>query len=85
MIFELCSLEVQYYVQIYSAVRKGFAEKRYDFLWYINKEQEDQFIEYVIFMVSLFYGLTREEFKKIAYDLMEEIAVPHISKRSSRG
>jgi len=58
-------------------VKSGSAEERLGrFRTVFNNKQEKQLIGYVQFMVSLFYGLTRNEFKKIAYDFAERNKVP---------
>jgi hypothetical protein len=59
-------------------VKSGSAEERLGrFTTVFNKKQEKQLVGYVQFMDSLFYGLTRKEFKKLAYDFAERNKVPH--------
>jgi hypothetical protein len=63
---------------LYRHVKSGSAEEKLGrFRIAFNNKQEKQLAGYVQFMDSLFYGLTRKEFKKLAYDFEERNKVPH--------
>jgi hypothetical protein len=55
------------YAMMYRYVKKRAAKKLGRFKTVFNKKQETQIVENLQFIDSLFYGLTRREFKKLAY------------------
>ncbi|KAJ8893569.1 hypothetical protein PR048_006169 [Dryococelus australis] len=66
------------YATLYRHVKSGSAEKKLvRFRTVFNKVQENQLVEYLQTMDTLFYGLTRDEFKKFAFDFAAKNGIPH--------
>jgi hypothetical protein len=83
----ITTLSLKYTIQyatLYRPVKSGSAEERLgQFRTAFNNKQEKQLFGYVQFMDSLFYGLTRKEFKKLAYDFVEKNKVPQPSQNGA--
>jgi hypothetical protein len=77
-VFELCRIEVQY--SLYSAIEsyeKGSAEESLEiFRTLFKNKQENQ-----LAVDGLFYGLPKEEFKNLSYEIAENNAVPQPSQK----
>lgn len=74
------------YATLYRHIRKGSAEKKLGrFKPVFSPEQEKSLLEYIKTFDEMFYGLTREDLKTIAFDFAEKNNIPHPFKNGKAG
>ncbi|KAJ8886677.1 hypothetical protein PR048_012889 [Dryococelus australis] len=69
------------YATLYRHVKSGSAEKTLGrFRTVFKQVQKNQLVEYLQTKDNLFSGMTRDEFKKLAYDIVEGLEFPILFK-----
>ncbi|XP_047033976.1 uncharacterized protein LOC124640306 [Helicoverpa zea] len=67
-------------------IQKGSAEKKLGrYTTVFTKSQEDELLEYVFHMDSLYFGLTKSEFLKLVFQYAEINNIPHTFKNETAG
>lgn len=74
------------YATLYRHIKKGSAEKKLGrFKPVFSPEQEKSLLEYIKTFDEMFYGLTREDLKTVAFDFAEKNNIPHPFKNGKAG